>query len=146
MATTSDIAIRHYDPADYPLLESWWEAHGAEPLHESMVPSSTCIVEMGGWPVASGSIFGCNCNHVAFLHGLVTRPGLSIGKAGEALRALMDGIDMMMRASGHTLLLGTVQPGGLARGSRMMGFAFAGDLVQPVARVVKPQSIEDHGS
>jgi hypothetical protein len=139
MVTTPDITIRHYRPEDYPLLESWWESHGAEPMHKSMIPVSTCIVELGGEPAASGSVFPCNNNHVAFFHGMVTRPGLSMQDARECLMALQDGIDIIMRSSGHTLLLGTVTQGAMVRGAKMMGFSPAGDPVQAVARLVRPK-------
>lgn len=145
---TPSITIRHYQPDDYPLLESWWEDHGAEPMHESMIPPSTCIVLLDGEPAASGSVFPCNSNHVAFFHGMVTRPGLSMQQARECLMALQDGLDIIMRAGGHTLLLGTVTQGAMVRGAKMMGFSPAGDPVQAVARLVRPKPIttENHGS
>lgn len=148
MAIKADITLRHYQPSDYPLLESWWEIHGAEPMHESMIPVSTCIVELDGEPAASGSVFPCNNNHVAFFHGMVTRPGLSMQQSSECLMALQDGIDIIMRSSGHTLLLGTVTQGAMVRGAKMMGFSPAGDPVQAVARLVrpKPQTEYPYGS
>lgn len=148
METKSDrFTIRHYEPSDYPTLEDWWNGHGSEALPEWVIPASTCIVMMDGEPVASGSVFPCNNNHVAFFHGMVTRPGLSMMDARLALFALQDGLDIIMRSGGHTLLLGTVSPGAMLRGAKMMGFAPLGDLVQSVGRVVKPlPEIENHGS
>jgi len=130
------------------MLDAWWESHGAQPMHESMIPVSSCLVLSDGDPVAFGAVFPCNSNHVAFFHGMVTRPCLSMQDAREALLALQDGLDIIMRSSGHTLLLGTVQQGAMVRGAKMMGFSPAGEPVQSVARIVrpKPQTDHDHGS
>jgi len=139
METRADrFTIRHYEPADYPMLEAWWEGHGAAAMHEEMVPASTCVVMMDGEPVASGSVFPCNNNFVAFFHGMVTRPGLCLKDARGALLALQDGLDIIMRAGGHTLLLGTVPEGAMLRGAMIMGFSPTGGSVQGVGRLVKP--------
>ncbi|GAA5120696.1 hypothetical protein JIN84_05905 [Luteolibacter yonseiensis] len=139
METRADrFTIRHYEPADYPMLEEWWEGHGAPPMHEDMIPVSTCVVMMDGEPVASGSVFPCNNNFVAFFHGMVTRPGLGMREARLALEALQDGLDIIMRTGGHTLLLGTVPEGAMLRGAKIMGFSPTGGPVQGVGRFVKP--------
>ena len=144
METSSDrFLIRHYEPADYPMLAAWWESHAADPLPEEMVPQSTCIVTMDGEPAASGSVFPCNNNFVAFFHGMVTRPGLCMRDARAALLALQEGLDIIMRAGGHALLLGTVPQGGMLRGARMMGFLPMGEPVQGVGRVIKPLTNEN---
>lgn len=147
METKADrFTIRHYESDDYPELYSWWESHGADPMPAEMIPVSTCIVEMDGEPVASGSIFPCNNNAVAFFHGLVTRPGLGMMDSRLALHALQDGIDIIMRSGGHTLLVGTVHGDAMLRGARMIGFSAMGGLVQGVGRVVEPQTEQNHGS
>lgn len=139
METRSDrFTIRHYEPEDYPTLKSWWDAHCSDAMLEEMIPVSTCIVLMDGEPVASGSVFPCNNNGVAFFHGLVTRPGLGMMDARLALFALQDGLDIIMRTGGHTLLIGTVTPGGLLRGAVRMGFTQMGPLMQGVCRIVHP--------
>lgn len=143
---TKLFTVRHYEPGDYPTLLGWWQAHGGDALPESMVPASTCVVLMEGDPVASGSIFPCNCNHVAFFHGLVTRPGLTLRQTLEVQHALQAGLDCIMRAGGHTLLLGTVPAGGMLRGAKMAGFHPAGDAVLPVQRLVQPLINHHHGS
>ena len=120
------------------MLLGWWRAHEGEPMPESMVPPSSCIVMMFGEPVAFGAVFLCNSNHVAFFHGMVTCPRLTMRDAAAALHALQDGIDCIMRTSGHTLLLGTVREGALVRGARWMGFTPSGDPVIQVHRLVKP--------
>jgi len=147
METKANITTRHYELSDYPLLESWWESHGAEPMHASMIPPSSCLVMLDDQPSAFGAVFLCNSNHVAFFHGMVTRPGLSMQEARECLLVLQDGLDIIMRSGGHTLLLGTVQQGAMVRGAKMMGFSPAGEPVQAVARIVRPEPIttENHG-
>lgn len=141
MATKDELSVRHYEPADYPMLEAWWMDHGAEPMDETMIPPSSCVVTMGDRSVAFGAVFLCNANHVAFFHGMVTRPGLSMAVSSAVLKYLQLGINAIMQSGGHTLLLGTVHPGAMVRGAKMMGFSPAGDLVQPVARIVPPLAI-----
>lgn len=148
MVTTPEITIRHYEASDYAMLESWWEDHDAEPMHQTMIPISSCVVMADGEPVAFGAVFPCNSNHVAFFHGMVTKPGLLMAESRKFLVALQDGLDIIMRLSGHTLLLGTVTQGAMVRGARMMGFTPAGEPVQAVARLVRPitETTQDHGS
>lgn len=138
MEIPEEITLRHYKPEDYPMLLEWWETHGADQMPQSMIPPSTCIVMLNGEPAASGSVFLCNSNHVAFFHGMVTRPGLQMATAKRVLLALQDGLDIIMKSSGHTLLLGTVQTGPLARGAKMMGFSILSKPMHSVARVIKP--------
>jgi hypothetical protein len=139
-------SIRHYEPGDYPMLLGWWNAHGGAPMDQTMIPPSSCVVVMFGEPVAFGAVFLCNSNHVAFFHGMVTCPRLTLRDAKEALHALQGGLDIIMRNGGHTLLLGTVPAGAMMKGARWMGFASAGDPVIPVQRLVKPLTENDHGS
>lgn len=146
METKAETTIRHYEPSDYPMIQGWWAVHSAEPLHPGIIPGSSCVVEMDGEPAAFGSVFPCNNNPVAFFHGMVTRPGLTMRQARKALMALQEGIDIICRNGGHTLLLGTVPAGAMMRGARMMGFDPMGDVVHPVGRVVKPPSSENNGS
>lgn len=143
---TTESTIRHYEPEDYPMLKSWWEGHGADPMHHTMIPPSSCVVLLDGQPAAFGAVFLCNSNHVGFFHGMVTRPGLTVKEAKTSLQHLQHGLDIIMRTSGHTLLLGTVRPGAMVRGAMMMGFTPDGDPVQQVSRIVKPQPTYDHGT
>lgn len=139
-------AVRHYEKEDYEMLRSWWEWHGAEPLHPGMIPESSCVVLLDGDPAAFGSVFPCNNNFVAFFHGMVARPGLHFRESRASLLALQEGLDIICRNGGHTLLLGTVPSGAMMRGAQMMGFDKMGGLVQGVGRVVKPLPIEANGS
>jgi hypothetical protein len=136
------LTIRHYEPSDYPLLESWWQSHGGEPLPESMIPPSSCLVMLDGEPSAFGAVFLCNSNHVGFMHGMCTRPGLSMSEAKSALRALQDGIDIIMRSSGHCLLLGTVGSPAMIKGAKWMGFEVGTKQFVQVNRLVRPLPTE----
>lgn len=140
MVTTSSLTIRHYEPVDYAILHGWWEKHGAEPMHESMIPKSSIIVERDGDPQAFVALFPCNNNHVAFCHGLVARPGMCLGDTLEVLKVLNRGIDIMAMSGGHTLIIATVANDRLRKGAEMIGFEATGEYVQTVARTVKPRN------
>lgn len=137
MEIKSDIKLREYSKDDYPMLKQWWVAHGAERMHDSMIPPSSVIVEDGNGPAAFAAIYLCNSNHVAFCHGLVTRPDLHLGDTMMILEALQDGIDIIMLSSNHTLLLGTVTGPAMVRGAERIGFHVFGKPAFHIARVVK---------
>jgi hypothetical protein len=140
METLETIRIRHYEATDYLDILSWWEARNAVPMPPVMIPASSCVAcDEDGRPAAFIAIFLCNSNHVAFAHGLVMRPGLSMRQAKELFRHLEEGIAAIMRAGGHTHLIGTVENrAGTLRAARILGFAPVGSPMQTLEKLVKP--------
>lgn len=130
--------IRSYEPADYSTIAPWWEARGAEAWPESLIPPHGIVVEMDGRPVASGWLFLVEGMHVAFFHGMVTRPMLGVSLARQALQHLFEGLDIIMRNSGRTIILGTVEPGAMIHHAKKLGWGVLGRPVQSVVKVVKP--------
>ena len=136
MEISSDIRIREYAKEDYPVLRGWWQAHDAEPMPEQIIPQSSCVVEDEEGAAAFGAVFLCNANHVAFFHGMVTRPGMCMKHSYRMLKALQDGIDIIMASGGHTILFGTVQPGAMLRGAKRLGFNWSDNNYHQVNRII----------
>ena len=140
MEIRTDIRIREYEPEDYPVLKDWWQRHDAERLHEDMIPKSSVIVEDKNGPAGFAGLLLSNCNQVAFCLGLVVRPGLNVSESQAIHETLQDGMDIIMRSGGHTVLLGTVTGKGMARGAQRMGFLVMSKPAFHIARIVKPET------
>lgn len=138
MTEASIFSIRATNAADYATAKGWWDEHGAEAWPESVLPPDGVMVEMDGEPVCAGWLFLVERHHVAFFHGLVTKPGLSMRVAAEALRHLNEGLDIVMRRAGRTLILGTVPQGGMLAHAKKLGFIPMGEPLLTVAKVVLP--------
>lgn len=139
MTTEASIfSIRPVTPGDYPTMKAWWEARGMEPWPESALPPDGVVVEKDGEPVCAGWLFLVERHHVAFFHGLVSRPRLGMSEAAAALRHLNEGLDIIMRRAGRTLMLGTVPPGAMLVHAKKLGFATLGHPVQSLVKVVYP--------
>ena len=136
METKCDIQIRHYQPEDYADLRGWWKWHGAERMHESIIPTSSCVVEDSKGPAAFAAVFLCNSNHMAFCHGLVVRPEMKAHDTFQVLEALQDGIDIIMQAGGHSVLHASVEGEAMLRGAKRLGFHQLGKQVYQIGRVI----------
>lgn len=145
METPVDAAgfsIRSYSPQDYPMLVSWWEEHGTEPYPESILPPSGVIVERLGQPCAAGFLMLVEQANLAFFHGLVTAPRQGMKAAFGALTHLLEGLDIIMRETGRTLMLGSVPDGAMAAYAEKLGFR----LLERKTEVVRITYPESHGS
>lgn len=138
METRCDLKMRHYEASDYPTLRGWWKYRNAERMHQNMIPPSSCIVEDANGPAAFAAVFLCNSNHVAFCHGLVTRPEMRLHDTYQVLEVLQDAIDIIMAQDNHKLLLGTVTGEGMVRGAKRMGFHVLGKPARHIARISTP--------
>ena len=138
MEIKTDIQIRHYRSEDYPTLRAWWQIHDAERMHETMIPPSSVIVEDAKGLAAFAAVFLCNSNFVAFCHGLVTRPGLNLGDSMIINEVLQDGIDIIMRESGHKILISSVCGKAMVRGAKRLGFQTKGVECTQISRLVSP--------
>ena len=137
MEIKTDIKMRPYEALDYKMLKAWWKIHDAQPFPESIIPPSSLIVEDAKGPAAFTSVFLCNSNPVAFCHGLVTRPGMNLGDSIMINEALQDGIDILMRQSGHSVLFGTVSGKGMQRAAKRMGFQVGERIAHDVMRQIQ---------
>lgn len=80
--------IREFDrEADYPLVSAWWEARGKSVLPLAMLPKLGVVVfrEASKDPVAALWLYMDNSCGVCFMERAVTRPGLRVTEARDAL-------------------------------------------------------------
>ncbi len=80
-------------------------AHGLESFLKNALPPIGCVVEDAGGPCGMAWAY-CSCNiGLAFVEGLVMRPGMKLSESAEAGRLLLDGIAAAVKPLGYNVLL-----------------------------------------
>ena len=93
------LMIRAFDKAkDYEMACRWWEEHGRIAAPVGMLPALGIVVyrEFDGEDLAAMWLYLDNSVGVCFLERAVTRPGLNVSTARDAL---MRGIDYLKLAA-----------------------------------------------
>jgi len=85
---------------DYQELSSWWFERHKEPFPEALLPPDSVMVCRGGKTLAMLSVYLSYGIGVAFLEFAVTRPGLGIKDAREALEAALEGCIALAHSRG----------------------------------------------
>ena len=87
METKEPLQVRMYGEAvgDYQTANDWWQSRHGEPLAETVLPPLGVMVERDGKPIAALWCYESFGIGVAFLEMPLTRPGLSVREAMQAL-------------------------------------------------------------
>ena len=71
------ICIRPYRESDYEIICSWWREHKeTPPLPGMMVEDGTFVVEVGGCPVMTMTVFTTQSKEISYFEGYCSEPGL----------------------------------------------------------------------
>ncbi len=79
--------IRPYSHADFDMISSWWtDARQCPPTRGSMVSNGSFILELGGTPALSLTVF-LTQSEIAYFEGFIKNPSFksSLEDAGQAL-------------------------------------------------------------
>lgn len=82
----SNIAIRHYEPADYDMLCAWWHGHGQTELSSALLPKCGVICELDGKPVSALFLHMDNSNGTCLIDHAISLPGLPLKKSLSAFK------------------------------------------------------------
>ena len=134
--TVSDKAIwkvRPYGEAvgDYQMVSGWKQDRGLGILMENTLPPDGVIVEMDGQPVMAAWLYLCYGIGVSFLEGLITRPGLSLSTAREALKHCIGILKAIASENNIGIIKGYVSPP-VARESVSAGFVIGTEPMTPI--------------
>jgi hypothetical protein len=129
----SDFSIRHYDPADYPMISEWREQREQHAVPELMLPKCGVICERNGTPVASLFLHMSNSNGMCMAEHAASVPGLTLKVARQAFQHCVACLKQIAAELGyHTMAIYT-HPG-IARILQSEGFmSVESNLVQMLA-------------
>lgn len=116
--------LRSFDRGnDYPAVKTWWEGHGASEVPLALLPAHGMVVELAGEPQAAGWLWMANCNGIALLVHMTTKPGLGAFAAYEALSHLVACLERQAAELNYGLVVAEVPArGGLRFFLGRMGF------------------------
>lgn len=116
------LQLRMYDPAnDAPMIAKWCEAHGYKGIPPHILPKLGVVVQADGTDVAALWLYMDNSCGVAFAEHPITKGGLNLKLAKEAMLLALDFVKKEAAACGyHTIIIRTLPP--LARYAKQAGF------------------------
>lgn len=117
----NNIAIRHYEPADYEMLCAWWHSHGKPSRPEIFLPKCGVVCELDGKPVSALFLHMDNSCGMCMADHAVSAPGLSLKKALMAFKHCVACLKKIAADLGyHTMSVFTYP--GIARRLEYQGF------------------------
>ena len=136
----SNIAIRHYEPADYEMLCAWRHARGKTSIPEIMLPKCGVVCELDGQPVSALFLHMDNSCGMCMADHAVSAPGLSLKKAITAFKHCVACLKKIAADLGyHTIAVFTYP--GIARVLERHGFRKAeSNLMQMFALTKEVQN------
>jgi hypothetical protein len=118
--------VRMYEPeTDYGMIEQWAAGHGKTPLPASILPRLGIVVQevtaKTRKDMAALWLYMDNSVGVCFAEKSITRPGLSIKQAKEALLRGLDCLKQLAAAHGYGVMFLRTYPA-MARFVKPLGF------------------------
>jgi hypothetical protein len=116
------LQLRMYDPSqDAPMIAKWCEAHGYRGIPPHILPKLGVIVQANETDIAALWLYMDNSCGVAFAEHPITKGGLSLSLAKDALLVALRFVKDEAAAMGyHTIIIRT--PPALARFAKKAGF------------------------
>jgi hypothetical protein len=114
--------IRMFKSEDYPMVKSWWEAHGWPPVPGEILPKLGVIWEHEGVPVVAAWLYMDNSVGVCMLEWLVAAPDAP-GKA--VLRGIRHVVSFLQEEASrmdYNVMLTTCKQESLAKVYQKNGF------------------------
>jgi hypothetical protein len=110
---------RIWKPEDYPMLKSWWEAHGWPSVPETRLPPLGIIYDdtAAGWLYMDNGGSG-----VAMIEWLVTNPGARPLAAAKAITNVVTALKAEAARMDYAIALTTCRQPALARLLERSGF------------------------
>ena len=116
--------VRDYLQTDRDSVEEWHSGHGTFPPIEQILPRLGIVIERAGQAFAAMWLYMDNSVGVCFPEHVVTKPGISLRDAREALLVGLGFLRETSRAMGYGVMMVNTLPG-IARVLRSEGFVVA---------------------
>ena len=120
------LQLRMFDPSsDYPIVESWWSAHGWNAVPQMMLPKLGVVAFYAGEKnedAAAAWLYMDNSSPVCMLEWMVANPALSATKTVKALKHLFAFVESEAKHNGYAAMLTTCKQEGLAKFHQRNGF------------------------
>lgn len=115
-----------FDPSsDYPIVESWWNAHGWSAVPQIMLPKLGVVAFYAGEKnedAAAAWLYMDNSSPVCMLEWMVSNPTLSASKTVRALKHLFTFLESEAKHNGYGVMLTTCKQESLAKFHQRNGF------------------------
>ena len=117
--------IHSYSQADHgETVAAWWEAHNERPFQSAMLPPVGVVATDDSGLVAACWLHLSAGVGVCFIENPVTRPGLTVVEARDALTALLAALEAVALTHDYGVMVCHTMPA-IARYLRGKGFAFS---------------------
>jgi hypothetical protein len=115
----TNVPLRMWSAADYPMLEAWWQGHGWSAVPQRVLPPLGVIYDnmAAGWLYMDNGGTG-----VAMMEWLVTNPAEKPLKAARALGLLVGFLKAEAKRMDYPIILTTCRQPALARLLNRAGF------------------------
>lgn len=132
------LSVRHYTPSDFPLISSWWIAHGEPgPLPSMLPPESTFLLEMDGIPALCVSLYLTNSSEVAYIENFCGNPELDGPARRSAAPHLVKYIENFALSRGYARLFCLAHKEPLKRRYEELGYTRTLDNVATFCKSLK---------
>lgn len=115
-----------FDPSsDYPIVESWWNAHGWNAVPQIMLPKLGVVAFYAGEKnedAAAAWLYMDNSSPVCMLEWLVSNPQLSATKTVRALKHVCGFLVSEAKHNGYGAMMTTCKQDSLAKFYEKQGF------------------------
>ena len=117
------IQFREYTHEDYPLLMTWWKAHGWEGVPAAVLPKLGMIIEADGRPIVAGFLYMDNSVGVSMLEWVVSNPDESGFSVIRGIKALVGFMTERAYDLGYGVMLTSCRQSSLVRVYEASGFS-----------------------
>jgi hypothetical protein len=132
-----------YDPAqDHPMIMAWCEAHGRVGIPANILPKLGVVAQSDGEDIAALWLYMDNSTGVCFAEHPITKGGIGVKLAKDALIFAMEYLKNEARANGYWVMRVFTKPA-IARTLKQCGFGQDGENVVSMACALLE---DDHGN
>lgn len=127
--------IRPYKKSDFEMVCSWWNSAEMPGMRESMIPSTTYVVEKDGDPMMTACLFLMNCPDGCMVENLVSSPEYKGNREG-ATELLFGHLESVAKDQGYKTMVIFSHEEKLKNLYKNMGFVKAMDNVTVFSKAV----------
>lgn len=131
------IQIRSYHPDDYPMVFSWWDAHGWDAVPEPILPKFGVVAHRSGNAIAAAWLYMDNSVGVSMMEWMVANPESSARDVVAAIREIIEFLKQAAIKMDYGVMLTTCKQESLASLYERNGFQRTDSSMIHLLRVLR---------